>query len=1108
MSLTVGELVAYAQLDKSDFTSGTRSITSDLKSLQSSTSSSMQSMESTVTRSLSDIEKAIADGLDPAAAIADLDRLEAELDQSLADMLAGADRFGSELEQEVDAAFASLDDEAKSSGQRAGKELADGLGDGLKDAPAAAREHGRKSGEGFGNGLEEAGGGGRLASIGSSLVDSLKMGAMGLAVGAGLAIGQAIMSGLESAMDTEKATQKLFAQLGTTKKESARIGKVAGEVYADAYGESMGDVTDAIKSVVQNLDGMNKASASSLKTVSERAMDVATVMDEDVSAVTRAVSQILRNDLAPNAKAAFDLLVVGAQKGVDKSNDLLDTFNEYSTKFRDIGLSGKQALGLLSQGLQGGARDSDTVADALKEFAIRARDASTTSIGAFQTIGLNGKEMTRVFAEGGPNAAKALDTVIEKIQGIEDPVKRNAVGVALFGTKFEDLGNAFMALDPSTAVSSLGAVKGAAEEAGKTLNDTAESKLTAFKRGLEQNVVNYIGGTVLPKLEEFGNALSMSDLPAELEESRQNVVDFFDGITGKIEEWASGNEVHLSALKDTFDEYFGSIKTTVSEVLDAIGVFWGEWGDEILTTVTIALDAILSSIGGFITMIGGIFKTAKSLLTGDWKGVWDGLGEIVEGGTRGIRSIADSGMRLLGQAMGFNWDDIKARGKKGIDDLVANVKALPGNLKSIASQAGQWLVQAGRDLINGMINGVKEKASELANAARGVVQSAVDGAKNLLGIHSPSTVFAEIGKWTVRGLIQGLEAENGNVKTTVDKMVDTVKAAFKSKPDVADGLIDFIKGGNDSLAALAQKREELVAKLAAAKEYAKQVAGTAEEWANITGLKAEDLTGAGDMASELRNKASAINNFANNIQTLAKRGLNKKIIQDLIDAGVEKGATFAEMLVGSDGSEIKALNKAQAAVDKASKKLGKTSADAMYDVGKKSGDGYLKGLEESLKNLDKQMKKIVDALVKAIKKELKIKSPSQVMADVGVMTMEGLNVGMESMLGSIISTAQTIMSKAVAAAKKAGGTGSMGGMVAGSLPGDGFLSPGSSKAIVIDESQLATLPGVAYPGTPTTSAATTAAGGVTVNIENATIREDADINKLGSEFGFQLDMRG
>lgn len=75
MAITVGELVAYAQIDKSDFTSGTRGIAADMKSLQSSTSSSMQSMESTVSKALNEITRDMGDAFDPAEALADVDRL-------------------------------------------------------------------------------------------------------------------------------------------------------------------------------------------------------------------------------------------------------------------------------------------------------------------------------------------------------------------------------------------------------------------------------------------------------------------------------------------------------------------------------------------------------------------------------------------------------------------------------------------------------------------------------------------------------------------------------------------------------------------------------------------------------------------------------------------------------------------------------------------------------------------------------------------------------------------------------------------------------------------------------------------------------------------------
>jgi phage-related minor tail protein len=786
--MTVGELVGFIDLEDKGFASELGKAERSLDKLQSTTSSKTASMESTVTKSFADIERAIEDGLDPAAAIADLDRLERELDQSLADMLSEADDWAAELEAAVDEAFDSLDDDAKASGRKAGKELADGLDDGLKDAPDKAREHGRRSGEEFGDGVEGSGGGSsRMAGIGANLIGGLKAGAIGLALAAGAAIGAKIMEGIEGALDAQKAKQKLFAQLGTTQAESKRIGKVAGQVFADAYGESMDDVTAAIKSVVQNIDGMGQASESTLKAMSERAMDTATVLDEDVSSVTRAVAQILRNDLAPNAKSAFDLLVKGAQEGANKSEDLLDTFNEYGTQFRELGLSGKEALGLISQGLKAGARDADTVADALKEFAIRAQDGSETSRDAFDAIGLDADKMFKVFSEGGEPAKRALGDVLERIRGIEDPVKRNAVAVGLFGTKAEDMQDALLALDPTTAVDSLGQVKGAADEAGRVLNDTAENKLTAFKRGLEQNITNTINESVMPALEKWAGWFQSGPMAEDLEELKGQFSGLFDDVSADVEEWLSTNQDTLGELKGTYEETFGSITSTIGEFVQGAKEFWDEWGSTIMSTVAVALQTVTATIGGFFETLKGIFLTIKGVLTGDWRTTWEGIKSIAEGMTRGAREGIEAAMREITASMGRNWDQMKSQAGEKLNALVTTVKGLPDRLVTIAEQAKTWLLQAGRDLIAGMIRGVQEKAGELVAAAQRTVQSAVDGAKNLLGIKSPSKVFHEIGVYTIQGMINGASSMGPTLaeamRGVVDNAVASARASAKTQMD-------------------------------------------------------------------------------------------------------------------------------------------------------------------------------------------------------------------------------------------------------------------------------------------------------------------------------------
>ncbi|MBT2213456.1 phage tail tape measure protein [Actinomadura sp. NEAU-AAG7] len=334
-------------------------------------------------------------------------------------------------------------------------------------------------------------------------------GLKGVMAGAGLAGGAAFAGALAKGLDASAAQGKLKAQLGLSAQESKRIGGVAGKLYADAYGESMEDVNAAVKSVVQNMDGMRSASSADLQQTTARAMTLANVLDEDVGGVTNAVAQLMRNKLVKNSTEAFDLIAKSTQLGVNKSEDLLDTINEYSTQFREVGLSGPKAMGLIFQAVRAGARDADTAADAIKEFAIRSKNvADPNTIKGFEALHLNVKQMTRTFAAGGPAADKAFRVVIDRLKQIKNPVKQNEIAVALFGTKAEDLGKALYALDPSTAVQGLGQLKGATDNASKAMGETSAAQFEKWKRGVEAAIVSTVVGDVLPALDQLNAKLA------------------------------------------------------------------------------------------------------------------------------------------------------------------------------------------------------------------------------------------------------------------------------------------------------------------------------------------------------------------------------------------------------------------------------------------------------------------------------------------------------------------------------------------------------------------------------------------------------------------------
>lgn len=302
------------------------------------------------------------------------------------------------------------------------------------------------------------------------------------ALAGGALAGAALMQGMQSVIETSKPLALLNAQLGATGPLAEDLGKAAGDLFRRGVVDSMETATAAVRDTWRNGLVMEDATQEEIARVARHLSTLSTIAEEESGQVSNAVKQMMRNGLVANAEEGLDLLTRGVQEGVNKAGDLFDTMNEYGTQFRQLGLDGAQSMGLMNQAIRAGGRDADTAADALKEFAIRAIDGSTTSAEGFKALGLDAEKMTAQIAKGGPAASAGLGTVLDRLREMKDPVKQNAAAVALFGTKAEDLGQALFAMDLNTAADGLGNVAGAAERAGKTLEESAGAKLEAFKR--------------------------------------------------------------------------------------------------------------------------------------------------------------------------------------------------------------------------------------------------------------------------------------------------------------------------------------------------------------------------------------------------------------------------------------------------------------------------------------------------------------------------------------------------------------------------------------------------------------------------------------------------
>ena len=115
--------------------------------------------------------------------------------------------------------------------------------------------------------------------------------------------------------------------------------------------------------------------------------------------------------------------------------------------------------------------------------------------------------------------------------------------------------------------------------------------------------------------------------------------------------------------------------------------------------------------------------------------------------------------------------------KKGITDAISSVTETAEKILSAIKSAFDnfSLFDIGKNLIQGLIDGVNNMIETAKNAVANVGDAVIDKVKNVLGIHSPSTEFAEIGGYIDMGLANGITGSLGYVNDAMNKLVDATK---------------------------------------------------------------------------------------------------------------------------------------------------------------------------------------------------------------------------------------------------------------------------------------------------------------------------------------------
>lgn len=444
----------------------------------------------------------------------------------------------------------------------------------------------------------------------------------------------------------QTATNQVAASTGAAGKELEGLRDVMEDVYAANYGDSVADVGDAVAMVNRNMANLDQ---NGLTAATEGALALRDAFEYDVAESTRA-AEAIRKNFGSSAEEAFSLIAAGAQNGLDYSGELIDTINEYSSQFAKLGFDADGMFNILQAGADGTAWNLDKVGDAIKEFSIRAIDGSDSTVEAFTSLGYNAENIMATFAAGGEGANKAFFDVINTLMAVDDQVERDALGVALFGTMWEDLGTEAME-----------AMAGASQAAYDT--EGALEKINQVKYNDLDSAIQGIGRQMEVALLPAADAVyqSLMDSMPEITEAMEEVSPVIAEIAGDFADWAGGAiSDGLPVLVDGIRDFANWAGKAYEKAKPFLSFLWEHKGT--VLAVAAALRVLAPAIGAVTTAMNA-FKTDKTFMAilqssgkiAQVTAAFQRFGSILTGPLGIIIAVAGA-IALLYK----NWDTVKA----------------------------------------------------------------------------------------------------------------------------------------------------------------------------------------------------------------------------------------------------------------------------------------------------------------------------------------------------------------------------------------------------------------------------------------------------------------
>jgi len=517
-------------------------------------------------------------------------------------------------------------------------------------------------------------------------------------VAGALVAGGGIAGVIEQALDTSSLDTKIEVSFDVPEESKQAIKEAVRSI--EAYGV---DAEEALEGVRRQWALNKQASDEQNASIVEGAAVIAKAYSGiDFIELIQEINEIGKSLGISNEEA---LALTNALLKVGFPPEQLDIISEYGTQLKMAGFNAREIQAIFAAGIETGTWNIDNLLDGLKEGRIRLAEFGQEVPKATQELLTNTQISTQqlqtwgqAVAAGGEAGRTAMQEVAQALISIKDETTRNALGVQIFGTMWEDQGtniiDTILNMENHLA--------------------TARENQDALNRAVEE-----LDSDPAVRLQQ-----AFKDLKSALEPVLLIVAD----IISKIAEWTSNNPTlaaTITAVATAIGIIIGAC-TALSPILIAISTAAGAMG--------ISIGALVAPIGIAVAAVTGLIAIGVALYK-NWddikkklEDIWNGIKKTAETVWNSIKdffkkwgdeilflAVGPAGWAvLLAQRLGINWNTIKSATESIWNAIRNNLSNVWENIVNTASSVWERVknaivtpIEAAKSILLGIINNIQ-----------------------------------------------------------------------------------------------------------------------------------------------------------------------------------------------------------------------------------------------------------------------------------------------------------------------------------------------------------------------------------------------------------------